>query len=194
MAKPHALFVTRYNALVIDPANGKVVARTPFGQRGPTVNAATPLVIGGKVLLTASYGIGAALLKPGQEEFNTVWESDEVLSSQYNTPVERDGFVYGIHGREDVGRAAARCIDAATGKVQWTEDDFGVAHFLLAGDKLLIVRINGEVLLAQATPDRFQPLARFQAFDGTTRAIPALAGGKLYARDDKQLKCIEVSR
>ena len=190
--KTHALFVTRYNAILLDPANGKVVARTPFGQRGPTVNAATPLVIGENIFLTASYGIGATLLTPAKGEFKTVWESDDALSSQYNTPVVRNGFLYGIHGREDIGPAALRCIDAATGKVMWSEDDFGVAHLILAGDKLLVTRINGELMLVKASPERFETLGRFRAFEKTTRAIPALADGKLFARDETHLKCIEV--
>ena len=192
--KAHALFVTRYNVVLLDPTNGKVVARTPFGQRGPTVNAATPLVIGANIFLTASYGIGAVLLKPAQGKFEALWSGDDVLSSQYNTPVEKDGFIYGVHGREDIGRAALRCVEASSGKVKWTEDDFGVAHLIAAGDKLLLVRINGELMLAQASPEKFESLASFRAFTGTTRAIPALANGMLFARDDKQLKCIAVGK
>lgn len=190
--KPVAVFVTRLNALLLDPANGDVLARTPFGARGPTVNAATPLVIDGHLFLTASYGVGAALLRPGADELKTVWENDDVLSSQYNTPVYRNGYLYGIHGREDIGEALLRCVDVKTGKIRWSEDAFGVAHLIRAGDKLLIARINGELVLAKASPERFQMLSKVQAFDGTLRAIPALAHGNLYARDDKQLKCITV--
>ena len=192
--KSHAVFVTRLNAIVLDPLSGKVVAETPFGQRGPTVNAANPLVIGDNIFLTASYGIGARLVKPTDGKLKELWKSDDVLSSQYNTPVERNGFVYGIHGREDIGLASLRCIDVARGKVKWSEDEFGVAHLILAGDKLLIVRINGEIMLASASPDKFQLLGKHQAFTGTTRALPALSGGKLFARDDDELKCIAVGK
>ena len=190
--KPVAVFVTRLNALLVDPSNGDILARNPFGARGPTVNAATPLVIDGNLFLTASYGVGATLLTPTSDELKTVWESDDVLSSQYNTPVYRDGYLYGIHGREDIGEALLRCVALKTGKVQWSEDAFGVAHLILAGEKLLIARINGELVLAKASPERFQMLSKTQAFGGTLRAIPALAHGNLYARDDKQLKCIAV--
>jgi len=46
----------------------------------------------------------------------TLWSNDNTLSSQYSTPVEHNGFLYGIHGREDVGVAELRCIETATGK------------------------------------------------------------------------------
>mgnify|MGYP002623585588 CR=1 FL=1 len=190
--KPHGLFVTRYNALIVNPADGKIMARLPFGQRGPTVNAATPLVIDGKIFLTASYGIGAALVKPAGDRLEPVWESDDAMSSQYNTPVHHDGNLYGIHGREDIGEASLRCIDALTGKTRWSEDGFGVAHIIRAGDKLLITKIDGELILARATVQRHTPLARARPFKGTVRAMPALADGHLFARDDKLLKCIAV--
>ncbi|MCA9271118.1 MAG: PQQ-binding-like beta-propeller repeat protein, partial [Planctomycetales bacterium] len=188
-----AVFFTRLSAMLIDPANGHVDAQIPFGQRGPTVNAATPLVAGDALFLTASYSIGARMLRVSPDGFEEIWSSDDVLSSQYNTPVYADGRLYGIHGREDVGVAALRCVEAATGKVRWSVDDFGVAHVLLAGDKLLLAKIDGQLVLAQASPEKFQPLARHAAFDGTLRAIPALSGGKLLARDDNELKCIDVS-
>src|SRR5262249_12570199 len=45
----HLIFVTRLNVVSVDPANGEVRFRFPFGARGPTVNAANPLVLGDHV-------------------------------------------------------------------------------------------------------------------------------------------------
>ena len=99
--KQYAIFVARLSALAIDPADGKVRFKIPFGQSGPTVNAATPLLCDGRLFLTASYGIGAQLLDLTASPPKPIWESDDAMSSQYNTPIFRDGYLYGIHGRED---------------------------------------------------------------------------------------------
>ena len=62
---PHALFVTRYQCLLVEAATGAVKWRFPFGMRGPTVNAATPLVMAAgdaaekRLFVTAAYGIGS---------------------------------------------------------------------------------------------------------------------------------------
>jgi hypothetical protein len=186
------VFVTRLNALVIDPTTGKILSHVPFGQRGPTVNGATPLVFDNRLFLTASYSIGARLLSIKPDELAEVWSSDEVLSSQYNTPVLLGGKLYGIHGREDVGEAELRCVDVATQRVHWSEEGFGVAHTILAGDKLLLARINGELVLARATPAKFTALSRAKVCDGTMRAIPALSNGRCYVRDERMLKCVDV--
>ena len=106
---PEALFVTRYNLMLVQPSDGKTSILTPFGKRGPTVNAATPLVVGkDHVFLTASYGIGAAYGKIAKDKFEILWTNDDTLSSQYVTPVEVAGVLYGIHGREDAGAGELR--------------------------------------------------------------------------------------
>lgn len=194
--QPYAIFVTRLNVVCVDPRDGAVRFRFPFGQRGPTVNAATPLVCDGNLFVTANYGVGARLVKIHAGGFEPLWDSDESLSSQYPTPVYRDGFLYGVHGREDVGVGQLRCLEAATGKVRWTVPEFGMAHLILAGDRLLILTVQGRLLLASATPERLETLASTEISRGVTRALPALANGRLYVRETAgqggSLRCLEL--
>jgi len=189
----HIVFITRLNAVSVDPADGSVLFRIPFGSRGPTVNGATPLLVGRRHLfLTASYGVGAKLVRVADSKADVVWENDRTMSSQYPTPVEHQGVLYGIHGRQDVGTAALRAIDPLTGEVLWSQDEFGMAVPILAGDKLLLLKTDGTLVLAQPDRKRYRELARATVFDTTCRALPALAGGRLYARDTGTLKCIEL--
>jgi outer membrane protein assembly factor BamB len=193
-----AIFVTRLNCVAVAPATGDELFHFSFGKRGPTVNAATPLVVGDQLFLTASYGIGAQLAQVGPKSARQIWSNDESLSSQYATPVILDGYLYGIHGREDIGRGELRCLRLADGKVQWSEADFGVAHLILAGDKLLLVHIDGRVALVRANPKQFQRLGEASIASETTRALPALASGRLLLRTnvrggDGQLLCIDVA-
>jgi outer membrane protein assembly factor BamB len=188
----HVVFVTRLNVVSVDPKDGAVRFRFPFGARGPTVNAANPLVLGDHVFVSASYGVGAQLAKIGPREATTVWESDDVMSSQYTTCVEHEGILYGIDGRQDVGSARLRAIDPHAGKVLWTEDDFATGNLILVGDKLLIMRSDGQLILAEASPKEFRKLAQAKLFDTTTQALAALSNGLLYARDTGQLKCVSV--
>jgi outer membrane protein assembly factor BamB len=179
---PVAVFVTRLQACIVAPRDGKVLAQFPFGQRGPTVNAAMPIVVGDRLFVTASYGVGARLVKLAPSSIATVWSNDESMSSQYNTAVHHGGSLYGIHGREDVGVAQLRCIDLQSGNVQWSVPDFGVANLILAGDHLLILGVDGTLTLAKADPSSFQQLAQARLTSDTTRALPALANGRLYFR------------
>lgn len=188
----HVIFVTRLNCVSLDPDNGQVRFEFPFGARGPTVNAANPLVFDGHLFLTSSYGVGAVFARIGKSEAKIIWKNDDTMSSQYPTPVLVDGLLYGIDGRQDVGTASFRCIDPQNHTILWSQEGFGMAVPILADGKLLLIKTNGEAVLAQPLPKAFQPLARASLLKGILRALPALANGLLYVRDESTLKCIDL--
>jgi hypothetical protein len=156
------------------------------------VNAATPLVVGDTVFLSASYGTGAVLLRVGAESKpQEVWSGDESLSNHYATSVHHNGFLYGFDGRQEES-PRLRCVELNTGKVRWSENNFGAGTLLAAGDRLLVLKETGELLMAPATPEKFQPLARAHVLKGECRAYPALANGLFYARDKATLICLDL--
>lgn len=187
------IFVTRLKTVSIDPANGQVRWEFPFGQRGPTVNAANPVVSQGSLFVTASYGVGATLAQFGKDSVRKTWSNDTTLSSQYTTPILADGYLYGIDGRQDIGVARLRCVEARSGKVQWTEEGFGKATLILAGKQLVILKADGTLVLAAADPKAYRNLGSSRILDETARALPALSAGRLYARDTQTLKCFQLS-
>ena len=188
----HVIFVTRLSVVALDPDSGKVRFRFPFGRVGPTVTAATPVVFDGHLVVTASYGIGAVLAKIGSDQAEVLWRDPRILASQYTTCVEKEGCLFGIHGRQDGPRADLRCFDPRTRKVLWTEPSFGYATLMKADGKLLILKTDGTLVLAAANLSHYEELARTQVCENTTRALPALAEGLLYLRDTKVLKCVDL--
>ena len=88
---------------LLDPANGKIDFEFPWKPAiSASVSASVPLVIGDQVFISASYQAGAALLRVRDGGPETVWSGDDILSSQYATSVQRDGFLYGVEGRADL--------------------------------------------------------------------------------------------
>lgn len=188
----HVVFVTRYNGISINPKDGKVHFQFPFGKRGPTVNAASPLIVENQMFTTASYGVGARLTRINRQASEEVWESNEAISSQYNTPVYHEGYLYGTNGRADREPASLRCVELQTGRVAWSVKHFGVAAAIVADNKLLIVKADGVLVLAEPSSEGFKELARVILMDGTVRALPALAEGRLFVRDEKVMSCFSV--
>lgn len=190
----HVVFATRLKVLSVDPANGRVLFEFPFGRTGPAVTAANPLVLGNSVFITASYGFGAVLARAGKSGSVEVWRSDSVLSSQYTTSIAQGKVLFGIHGRQDAGAAALRCVDPMTRRIIWTEEGFGYATLIKADEKLLIMKTDGELVLAAAVSQKYRELGRASLFEGrvTTRALPSLSNGLLYVRDQSTLKCFDL--
>jgi outer membrane protein assembly factor BamB len=187
-----AVFLTRAALAGLDPATGRVLFRRPWRARlAASVNAATPLVVGDLIFVSAEYGPGAGVLRVAGSTLTDVWASNEVLTNHYATSVHHNGFLYGYHGRQEFG-PSFRAVELRTGKVRWSEERFRAGSVLLAGDRLLILREGGELVLAPASPDAFRPLARAQVLRATVRAFPALADGFLYARNEDTLVCLDL--
>jgi hypothetical protein len=51
--------------------------------------------------------------------------------------------------------------------------------------------MQGELVVVNANPKKFEELGR-KAVVGKTRQAPALAGGLLYLRDDREIVCLDV--
>ena len=197
--KQHVLITTRYQCLFIDPTNGAIGWSFPFGMRGPTVNAATPITWrdqtnGHNLLVTASYGIGSVCATFTKTEVTPQWSGTDSLASQYCTPILRKGYLYCIDGRDDGPPGAMTCIDANTGKAVWREDNFGYGNLLAADNKVLAVKTNGDIALLDVSPQGMTVLGQNQPLPGTIRALPALAQGRLFVRNDNTLVCLDISR
>ena len=186
------LFFTRNGLVGVRPRTGEVLLEHRWRARSRnSVNAATPLVVDDAVFLSSSYGTGATVVRLEGAEVQTLWASDDVLSNHYATSVYKDGVLYGFHGRQEYS-PSFRAVDWRTGKVRWSEDRFGGGSVIVAGDRLLIQRENGELVIASATPERFAVISRAQILQGTVRAYAALANGLYYVRNSDTLVCVKL--
>lgn len=194
----YAFFFTREGLIAIDPAKGKILHQYPWHSRNRmSVNAATPLIVGDSIFLSASYGTGAALLRLRDQHVEKTWSDDDILSNHYATSVELNGFLYGIHGRTDPGfspHPRLRCVELKTKRVCWETDSIGAASLTRAGSQLLILTEKGELVDAAANPDSFQLKARARILSSEVRAFPAVADGFFYARSKDQLVCLDLRR
>ncbi len=105
--------------LSLDPANGKIDFAFPWRSRTvDSVNAATPVVIGDKVLVSATYRRGAALVQVKPDfTHEALWTSDE-LDLHWTTAIEHEGYLYAFAGRNEPD-AGLLCVDLKTGKTVW---------------------------------------------------------------------------
>jgi outer membrane protein assembly factor BamB len=190
-----ALFFTRQALVGLDPSNGRVQFQRTWRSRSQnSVNAASPVIVGDAVFVSATYETGATVLRVAGNTLEPLWANDDTLSNHYATSVYFDGHLYGFHGRQEFGQSL-RAVEFKTGKVKWSEERFLAGTVLLAGNRLVILRESGELVLAAASPEAFRPLARAQILRGAVRAYPALADGYLYARNsDDTLVCLDLRR
>ena len=190
-----SIFVTRLNVVSVDPQNGEVRFRFPFGgprtdgQRGQSAGAGRSRLRVGQLRSGSRSGLRSA-----PRGATTVWDSDDVMSSQYTTCVEKDGYLYGIDGRQDVGVARLRCFDPP--HRQGGLDPRGLWHRQPDPGRRQVARPQDRWRTGARRPlaGALKPLATAQILSTTTQALPALSDGRLFARDTKTLKCLAVGQ
>jgi len=179
----------------IDPATGKVDFSFPWRSRSyESVNASCPVVFDNKVFISASYRTGGALVQVNPDFTHKVLWTTQEFGLHFNTPIHRDGYLYGFDGRNEPDASLA-CVDVATGKVVWREmpewqENFGgrqqlVSTFrgtLLAVDgRYLCLGELGHLLWLDLSPKGYKELARTWLFPARESwALPVLSHGLLY--------------
>jgi len=185
MGKDTFLMFSAKALVAVDAADGAQKWSFPW-QTKYDVNAADPLVIGNKVLISSGYGSGGVLLAPGGDAPKEVWRSRS-LRTHFNSCVLKDGAVYGFDER------ILTCLDAKTGEVKWSHKGLGKGSLMLADDKLVILSDRGELVIAEATPAAFKAIQRGTVLRGKCWTTPILANGRIYCRTAKgDIACVDV--
>ncbi len=156
------------------------------------MNCSQPVIVDDtNVLISSAQGAGAALLEISRSgdkyAARPVWQNNR-LKNKFNSSVLYQGYVYGLD------EAILACLDPKTGEVKWKGGRYGYGQLLLAGGYLVVLTEQGEVVLARATPERHQELARFSAIEGRTWNIPAIDNGLLLVRNATEMACFRIGK
>ena len=155
------------------------------------INIANPIFIGDKIFLS-SFDRGCAMLQLSAGKPALLWENKN-MANHFNSCVFVNGFLYGINGNSDQPDKDLRCLDLTKGDVKWKHEGFGLGSLMAADGKLIILSERGELVIAAASPDAFQPLARAQVLGGKCWTVPVLANGRIYCRNAQgTLICLDV--
>ena len=174
-----------------DADGGAKLWRFPWGETLNGINVCQPVVLeGDRVFISAGYGIGCAMVRvtkaDGQWKAEQLWRN-KALKCKFSSPVVYEGFLYGL----DEG--VLTCVDAKSGERRWKDRRYGHGQLLRTHDLLLILGEEGQLALVPATPHRFTELGRIDALAGKTWNYLALADGKAYVRNHREMACYDLT-
>lgn len=189
------IFLTQAGLVSVNVLNGAALWRHEHPFR--TAAAASPVVAGDIVYCSTGYGVGATAVKVSKQgnafQAALLWRKPNQLMNHWSTPVVKDGFLYGLFGHASYGRAPLACIELATGNEKWSQPGFGPGGVILAGDQLVVLADDGELVRAKAAPDAYAETGRFKALAGKCWSTPALSGGKLFVRSTTEGACYDTA-
>lgn len=169
-------------------SDGKLLWQIPFVPVRMAYNAATPIVDGQTVIYTgARRGIFAVdIVKEGDGfAVREKWSNPEV-GVQFNTPVLKDGFLYGLSNQGNFF-----CLNGRSGETAWLDpaqtDRSGFAAIVDVGSVILALPSNGELIVIQPNAEELTVLARIKVSELGTYAHPVLAGKRIFIKDESVL-------
>lgn len=187
--KRQLLYFSGKRIVGLDPAGGSLLWEHPWYSNND-INSAQPIQVNADHLwVSSSYGHGSELLKivPQGERFavEVVWEKNS-MRNKFNSSVLHDGHIYGLD------ESILACIDVMTGERKWKGGRYGYGQLLLAGEHLVVLTESGELVLVKATPQGHEELAMFQALEGKTWNVPAIADGILLVRNQTEMAAYDI--
>lgn len=169
---------------------GAVVWRQPVPNfRG--MNILTPLVIGNKIF-TSTYQGGTFLydIKLDGDKWSVEQLWKQPTQGYMSSPVVIGEHVY-LHLRNQ----RFTCIDLATGKSTWISEPFGQYWSMIAaGDRILALDEQGDLLLIKANPEKFELLGKQHVSDETTWAHVGFVDRDIFVRELKAMSVYTLSQ
>ncbi|MDH3626332.1 MAG: PQQ-binding-like beta-propeller repeat protein [Acidobacteriota bacterium] len=175
----------------VDATDGDVLFQQEHGGGGGGYGAssATPVPAGDGRIFVSHKDDASAMYSVAKSDngysVETLWENNGIRHS-YNTPVYRDGFLYGHSSR------FMTCLDAATGEAMWKTREPGDGYTMLVDDFVVILTREGSVHLIEASSESYKELAAVEVFDDLAWSPPSFAAGRIYARSLGSLASVNI--
>ncbi len=177
------------------------------------IGIATPVVHGDLLLISeAHHGSVLLRLSPDKPHMEVVWhrKKKEVPDGKALHCLNSTPFIDGQHIYGADGRGVLRCLKLDTGEQVWEdksavpEDKFATVHLIRNGERTWLFNERGELIIAQLTPDGFREISRARLIEPTQAQMPGRRGGvtwshpafayrHVFARNDKELVCADLS-
>lgn len=172
----------------IDPKNGQTNWQAEVLERRPV---GSPIFVDGLILANCGEGSGnnsVVAVRPGSadgREAEVIYKIDRTSAPYVPTMVAHGSLVF-LWG----DRGVVTCIDSRSGKQHWHERVGGTfsSSPVRVADRIYGVSADGEVVTLTAS-DTFKVLGR-SSLGESTRATPAVAGGRMFLRTESHLTAV----
>lgn len=192
----------------LHPATGKVYWSVPLkAAHGMAIMAPQK---SGDYLFASAIGNVAALLKLSNDTpaAEVVWSGKPkmALYAANATPLIDNGTIYGA----DCDTGFLIAVDLKTGERLWTTSTpttgtrraaHGTGFLVKNGDRYLIFSETGDLVLAKLSPEKYEEIDRAHLLEPTGEAFgrpvvwshPAFANKSCYARNDREIVCVDLA-
>jgi outer membrane protein assembly factor BamB len=191
-AKKLLIVITEKNIMALSLADGKLLCQsaTPVQQR--FYNCVSPYIDGQTIYLTGQgTGMKAIKVEKSGNEYITkeIWSNPEV-GAKWNTPVLKDGFLYGFTDQKRI-----YCLNAATGQTAWIDNVVNSDFSTIVDCGSVIIGLTSTDNLIVLKPDgkSYSEVVKYKVSDTPIYAYPVITGNNIYIKDAETLMLYRIN-
>jgi len=175
--------MTQDSVLAVSLSDGTRLWEYPWQSRA-SPSAITPILYD-DTLIISSQSMGVTAVRPsrrgGKWVVDQVWATRDVSLFLSNPVIVGDT----LFGLSEKARGQFFALDANTGKVLWLGQPRQASNTAVvkAGNLLLLLNDDGELIVARSSRAGFEPLKRYTVADSSTWAQPAVSGNRIFVKD-----------
>jgi outer membrane protein assembly factor BamB len=190
--KKHLIVQTENNLVALNFADGKLLWKvaTPVQQR--FYNCVSPYIDGQTIYLTGQgTGMKAIKVEKSANEYVTkeLWSNPSV-GAKWNTPVLKDGFLYGFTDQKRI-----YCLNASTGQTVWIDNavnnDF--ATIVDCGSLIIGLPSTGNLIVFKPESAAYAEVVKYKVSETAVYSYPIVAGDKIYVKDAETLMMYRIN-
>ena len=196
-----ATYGTR-EVLGVHASTGEIMWHYPYPAEIIIGLVSTPVAVGSRLFVCGGEGKNrnfSACLEmqavDGKITCRELYRSTELQTNMYNTVAVYQDAVFGFGGNRRIG--FLHCTNLADGRLLWREDgkDWTKDQNLIVADGLLFALTkNDELLMAEASRERYRELARVPLGVELGRPQqPTIANGRMYIRGKQSVVCYRIA-
>ena len=189
--KKQIVGITEKSLVGLSVADGTQLWKVDALPQNRHYNAASPVIDGQTVILTGS-GVGTKAVRIEKQGDGFIakelWNNPD-LGTKYNTPIIKDGYLYGLSSQRKF-----YCMDVARGQAAWTDttihSDFG--SVINCGSVLMSMPSNSNLIIFKPTEKTYTELAKYKVSDKPVFTTPVIKGNQFYIKENETLALYKI--
>ena len=172
---------------------GDLLWKIPTPAERRFYNCSTPIIDGQNVIVAGQGGGTRSfkIVKSGNDYSHTQNWINPDFGGSFNTPVLKNGFLYGNEAR--LGKLY--CLNAKTGETTWNDE---ITHNRFAatldlGEVILSLPATGNIIVYKANGQKYDEVAKYKVADTEVYAHPMVVGDKIFVKDKEMLTCYSLN-
>jgi outer membrane protein assembly factor BamB len=184
--KKHLIVQTEKNLMALNLADGKLIWQIATAVQQRFYNCVSPYIDGQTIYYTGQgTGMKAIKVEKSGNEYVTkeLWSSTEI-GAKWNTPVLKDGFLYGFTDQKRI-----YCLNAANGQTAWIDNTVNSDFATIVDCGSVIIGLPSTANLIVLKPEKaaYTEVARYKVSETPIYSFPVISGNLIYIKDAESL-------